>query len=1283
VPGEYMFRITAWDCTGQYTITDWIHFIILPPCDVDIIELVEPDPTMWHPFAPVEVEAIIKNNGLCDAEGPINVHLQIYEEQPFDLYPYFCTDLEYCHLNTFEVISYDGDPVTWTYTEKRSNSPTHSYHSQPDYLDTYEAYSEDGLILTNGSACGIYIPEFSTDGDPTYYAYLNFSQWVEGEEFYDYGEIQVHYSDDCVVWNTDIIDSGIYDTEGEWEWAGDTTLDINDDDEIGAEEFIGYDLSAYIGQYIMVEWIWYSDAYINREGWYIDDICILLQFTAMQPLVDQQYKYVDTLVQGEERLIKFPLDFEPKEDTWYFFEVYSDLQCCICEDECYGDYDGPKDNEGSFEIDPRTSYPYWLPDNGVNESLYFGDVCDAAVIAISAPAETEMPDHDLARIPIDVTIQNTGTITKDVPVEVRVQESVTEIFYTDDAEAGAAELYTIGSFGADDTVLWDINDFDFYSPYNSWAFMDGTNHYGADLNNYWVIENEDIDWLTYENDHNFDITAQMKWNLNDVAIDQVYIAVAAGNYIISLSGTGCQDIGYAASEPWTERSWITWMDDAGYTNAYPGDQETLGQYARYICDAFGFTFPDQFRGYGLIVFGSAYGVDTAGLETGPWAGVLVDDIAIGTTYAGDTIYSETVIVEDLEQLETEDFTVWWNTTRYCDYIATAEIMLDCDVEEDNNEMSTNFRIYEQIYEDDYEEAEHEDLTVGQEDDWHIVEECSACPDNSFWWNGIVDDDGLAAYQSNADDILRMLPYEGADADEDDEPDNAAFIDVENETFDFTTDATYTLTFDTIADIEMGINAVPWDYGVVEVSNDAGHNWYPIETVYDIYSWQTISWELYNPGGTGMLDNAHYYEISGALAWGYMPFECPAVPRTDEMMFRFHMISDSGTEWKGWYVDNVLLDADGEEIFFDDAEDGEGKFVHMKEPTGDLWREDGDIWKNSDAYYSWYDGHLEDCVWGAYWMDLVYEETDVGLYRNMMDNPLTISFNLTNAYKATLTYEQMYAFTGGYPEDYGLVEIWTDGAWKTLFIVQGDSGGAWATQTLDLTDYVGIDDWNLIRFRMVTNDTTVGEGWQIRNFNIEGKIDNQAPTSYATLDPASPQCNGWYNTGVQVKLTAMDNIAVDYIKYRIDGGSWLTYTAPFTLNLDGEHTVDFYAVDTVGNVGATGSTTFKIDTTNPTGSITMPQAGYIYFMGRELMPRILRDPALIIGGLDAAASASDATSGVDYVTFTTGAGSVEDAVAPYGYPLPFYLFGSDTLTVSVTDEACNTANIGSVDFFKIF
>jgi hypothetical protein len=272
----------------------------------------------------------------------------------------------------------------------------------------------------------------------------------------------------------------------------------------------------------------------------------------------------------------------------------------------------------------------------------------------------------------------------------------------------------------------------------------------------------------------------------------------------------------------------------------------------------------------------------------------------------------------------------------------------------------------------------------------------------------------------------------------------------------------------------------------------------------------------------------------------------------------------------------------------------------------------------------------------------------------------------------------------YPEDYGIVEIWTGSAWKALYIVQGDSAGTWAHSSLDISDYVGGDEMTKIRFRFISNSTDADYGWLVDNVSIDGKVDYTAPAATHSLDPATPDGqNGWYTSDVKFTLSATDNTKVDHIEYRINGGNWLTYTGPVTIDDDGEFNIDYRPVDQVGNTGATRSFSFKIDSTTPSGSIDTPQTGYIYLFGNELMPRILfKDKALIIGGLTATATATDDLSGMQYVTFETGKGSL-NVVEPYEYNLPFYLpFGSDTLTATAVDNAGNTASIGSVDYMKI-
>ena len=79
-----------------------------------------------------------------------------------------------------------------------------------------------------------------------------------------------------------------------------------------------------------------------------------------------------------------------------------------------------------------------------------------------------------------------------------------------------------------------------------------------------------------------------------------------------------------------------------------------------------------------------------------------------------------------------------------------------------------------------------------------------------------------------------------------------------------------------------------------------------------------------------------------------------------------------------------------------------------------------------------------------------------------------------------------------------------------------------------------------------------------------KIDQTDPVS--THDLSGSYCNGWYNSNVTITLSATDATSgVDYIRYRLDGGSWTTYSSPFTVSTEGERTLEYYAVDEACNV----------------------------------------------------------------------------------------------------------------------
>lgn len=71
---------------------------------------------------------------------------------------------------------------------------------------------------------------------------------------------------------------------------------------------------------------------------------------------------------------------------------------------------------------------------------------------------------------------------------------------------------------------------------------------------------------------------------------------------------------------------------------------------------------------------------------------------------------------------------------------------------------------------------------------------------------------------------------------------------------------------------------------------------------------------------------------------------------------------------------------------------------------------------------------------------------------------------------------------------------------------------------------------------------------------------------------------WYLSEVRVTLNA--NEPVQWTQYRIDGGTWKTYSSPFTITSDGVHILEYRSRDIFGAEESTRSTTVKIDRTAP-------------------------------------------------------------------------------------------------------
>lgn len=84
-------------------------------------------------------------------------------------------------------------------------------------------------------------------------------------------------------------------------------------------------------------------------------------------------------------------------------------------------------------------------------------------------------------------------------------------------------------------------------------------------------------------------------------------------------------------------------------------------------------------------------------------------------------------------------------------------------------------------------------------------------------------------------------------------------------------------------------------------------------------------------------------------------------------------------------------------------------------------------------------------------------------------------------------------------------------------------------------------------------------------------------------------NGIYISNVQVTLAASDNLSgVKLIEYRLNGGAWLTYSTPFTINATA--TVEYNSIDTAGNPETIKTLPIKIDKVAPALDTVDPSNG---------------------------------------------------------------------------------------------
>jgi len=126
------------------------------------------------------------------------------------------------------------------------------------------------------------------------------------------------------------------------------------------------------------------------------------------------------------------------------------------------------------------------------------------------------------------------------------------------------------------------------------------------------------------------------------------------------------------------------------------------------------------------------------------------------------------------------------------------------------------------------------------------------------------------------------------------------------------------------------------------------------------------------------------------------------------------------------------------------------------------------------------------------------------------------------------------------------------------------------KTIDLSTYLPEGKFMQLAWQYIGFD---GQSFGLDDIAVY-ESDITPPVTLCTLD--GEQQGDVYIGDVTVTLTATDNLSgVKETKYKIDDGTWTTYTEPFIVSTYGDHTVYFYSIDNADNQETEKTETFTI------------------------------------------------------------------------------------------------------------
>jgi hypothetical protein len=1185
--------------------------------------------------------------------GPAEIKkfIEIYKEwdEPEFEEEIYCTDFEepcdiYEEWSTLDK-SPDWGPNgaidTWTWTDKRSHSPDHSFHSTA--FDTYLMNQHDILEFNMG---GQGLSMFNESMVRYDFVDINFSHWMEG--------------DSIVVGTTRLIQDGGYveykfeggGGDGLWHSLSETFYETTDWD------MLNFTIPVE-GDYLFVRFVFFSDAAFCYEGWYIDDVCI-------------------TGIQDEFGHWEFVHDSHSHEQI---------MEGACIDHKFIDSWDA---EEGSYKICvwlqtlDDCHYPVHTSDIHTGQRCFYVDVEDCLDIAdVDLYFDPETPAWEGEDVEIFSEVYNNGTIdATDVQVRVTVQYGAENTVLDEGFDCDVQTLLLDSDPAIDRETDW-------------WQ-----SEYGGDVDD---PQFNDRSWWNFDEWNgdcallNFDQDGDREFSIWEPTLDGYASDYTPTGWVVSpfmfeagdanLGVTVEFDAAWALPEDCDVNWFIAVSDDSAGRLTYfvnPKDITSSTDDCEAVSNGDG-----SFRHIGPLPYESLIASMVDGGTTGPtdtdlsfmiwfekptldpasaldWSGIVLDNIVIKKLQIQEEpiLFQETKEIDFLNITESETVSFNWTDPGVGRYIITEEVLPINDCDPTNNVLTAPYNVIN--FEDCMEEDEVEFIDHTEEGPCYwMVDDCCG---GSLW----VGDYETTMYGNLYDQLLYIAPE-----DED---------GIQNKTL---------VTLDHYLEFDQWyqIDDTGDDAGYVEVSTDDGQHW---TTIYGPVTGSSSpspdpdgeddwvgSGPIVLPDGNiqvrfrfisdndsvnnrgWMIDNVIIYN-------GEVLIDDPCETMDNficsdyffgnwwQSPHQYYYYNDSciydewWADW-GWY--NFYLAIPPSTTWWDYVFGGVESFGNYGT---------AEICAPPEQSFGCFDPLNSTVAWGYHGTYTPYYTESVP---KNIDNSLDWEINTNGVFYGY--FDGAFVADIGSDNDSFLVTSSADGGEHQYLYQPTDFAGRFTPGLLN--DKIG-DDTTTIRFN-VKSDDVIGpypdyDGSAIEGICFYGMKDNDPPISTITMIGEFDEEYAYYTSDVQVTITATDALSGVTIYYELDGTQY-TYSSPFRISGDGTHTLCYWAEDGEGNVEEKKCVApFRIDTSGPGVSITGPEPG-IYLMGNKILNS--DKYIFLFGGITVTASVNIDGAPLQSVEFYLNNVLMgEDTASPFTLTISAKNTGAATIKVIAKDVLGETS-----------